>query len=374
MRILLTVKNFDYGGAQNHVRELANALVARGHRIWVAAPPGRQAALLHRSVTQVPVSHSDLIQPFQAVRLAWLVGSERIDIVHAHQRLPTLTACLAGRLAGRPVVATLHGQLRHDLTRWPGASAMLARLIVISPYYADLAARHSPALALKTVCIPNSARRVAEVPRRDGRLVVACAARIIPRTLTFLEDLANAAVDLARALPLLELHVFGDGPALASLAGSVAAANRAAGRPVVRLSGYQPDLPLSLAGADLVLGVGRVAIETMMQGVPLLPANQRYLGRPVTRLSYRALAATNFVPQRSPRPDRTALRHALAGALEHLTGLKREARELQPLVARDFDVDAMAGRVEAVYRTVLQPRYAEEEDTDDRAAPQRTVA
>jgi glycosyltransferase involved in cell wall biosynthesis len=375
MRILLTVKDFDYGGAQNHVRELANALLARGHRVWVAAPPGRQTALLDGAITRVPLTPSDLRHPFQALRLAWLVRRERIDVIHSHQRLPTLTACLAGRLAARPVVATLHGQLQHDLTRWPGAPGMLARLIVVSPFYADLTARHNPALALKTVCIPNSARRADAVPRHpDGRLVMACAARVIPRTRPFLADLAQAAADLARERPALELRIFGDGPALPALALRVAEANRAAGRAVVRLSGYQPDLPRALAAADLAVGVGRVAIEALMQGVPLIPANQRYLGEPVTRLSYRALSTTNFVPQHSPRPDRATLRCALADAVEHLAGLKREARELQPLVARDFDVDALAGRVEEVYRTLAPRTHGAVEADDARTEPQRTVA
>jgi glycosyltransferase involved in cell wall biosynthesis len=380
MRILLTIKDFGYGGAQNHVRDLANALVARGHRVWVAAPPGRQAALLHRSVTHVPLSHSDLTQPLQALQLAWLVRRERIDVIHAHQRLATLTACLAGRLAARPVVATLHGQLQHDLLRWPGAPEMLARLIVVSPYYAALVAHRRPALAAKTVCIPNSARPVGAVAGRDdGRIVVACAARIIPRTEAFLTDLALAAADLAPAFPAFALHIYGDGPALAALAVSVAGANRAAGRAVVRLSGYHPELPVALAGADLVVGVGRVAIETLMQGVPLIPANHRYLGQPVTRLRYRALAETNFVPQHCPRPDRAALRRALADGLEQLASLKREARALQPLVERDFDVDAMAGRIEEVYLTLaLGTRRTDRgragEGLEQRAPAQLTVA
>jgi glycosyltransferase involved in cell wall biosynthesis len=350
MRILLTVKHFDYGGGQNHVRELANALAVRGHRVWVAAPPGRQAALLHRSVEHVPVSYSDLNHPFQALRLARLARRERIEIIHAHDRLAILTACLAGRLAARPVVATLHGQLQHDLTRWPGAPGMLARLIVVSPFFADLVASRSPVLAPKTVCIPNGVRRAATAATRDkGRQVVVCGARIVSRMGAFLTDLANAAGDLAREYPAFELHIYGDGPALPALLVRVAEANRAAGRAVVRLSGYHPDLPLAFAAADLALGVGRVAIEALMQGVPLIPVNQRYLGRPLSRQGYGALAATNFVPRHSPPPDRAALRRALADALERLPGLAREARELQPLVARDHDMDVMAGRIEEVY-------------------------
>ena len=178
----------------------------------------------------------------------------------------------------------------------------------------------------------------------------------------FLTDLANAAGDLAREYPAFELHIYGDGPALPALVVRVAEANRAAGRAVVRLSGYHPDLPLALAAADLALGVGRVAIEALLQGVPLIPANQRYLGQPLSRQWYSALAATNFVPQHSPRPARAALGRVLADALQRLASLAREARELQPLVARDYDMDVIAGRIEAVYLALAPvPR-----DVDDR--------
>ena len=375
MRILLAVKDFDFGGAQNHVRQLANALVARGQRVWVAAPPGRQAALLHSSVEHVPVSYSDLNHPLQALRLARLVRREGIDVIHAHQRLATMTACLAGRLTARPVVATLHGQLQHDLTRWPGAPAMLARLIVVSPFFADLVARHSPVLGPKTVCIPNGARRAPAVAgRADGRQVVVCAARVIHRMEAFLTDLADAAGELAREHPAFELHIYGDGPALPALVSRTEEANRAAGRTVVRLRGYHPDLPVALARASLVLGVGRVALEALMQGVPVIPVNRRYLGQPVSRRRYSALATTNFVPQHSPPPDRAALRRALADAVGHLDGLAREARDLQPLVARDYDLDVVAGRVEELYRSLAPSPCHADDRVQESMATDRLVA
>jgi len=354
VRILLAVKHFDFGGAENHVRDLANALVARGHRVWIAAPHGRQEGLLDPAVTHVPSAFTDVSHPWAALRLAALVTRERIHILHAHQRLPTLTALLAGGLAGRPVMATLHGQLQHDLTRWPGAALLLDRLVVVSPFFADLVARHAPALARKTVLIPNGIRRSPAPPvARGGRGTVLYAARVIPRLDAFLRDLVAAAGDVAPWLPEFALHLAGDGPSLARLEERAGAVNAARGREVVRALGYVPDLAGAIAGADLVLGVGRVAIEALIQGVPVLAANHRYLGGMVTGERYRALAALNFVPQHSPPPDRAGLATALSGALAGLHRWTAEALAVQPLVAEEFGIEAVARRIEAEYESVV---------------------
>ncbi|MGD0483486.1 MAG: glycosyltransferase family 4 protein [Gemmatimonadales bacterium] len=355
MRILLMVKQFDCGGAQNHVRELACALVRRGHRVWVAAPHGHQAALLDPAVVHVPVAYCDLLHHGLALRLAHLVRREGIDVLHAHQRLPTLTALLAGRLAGRPVIVTLHGQLQHDLTRWPATAQLLSRLIVVSPFFADLVARHEPALASKTVCIPNGVRRSALARAPDGHLVL-YAGRLTPRHEPFLDALAGAAQDLAVEFPDLVLSIAGEGPSAPFLRARADAANHAASREVVCPCGFLPDLPDAFVAAALAIGVGRVALEAMMQGVPLLAANPRYLGSVVTQGNYAAMAAMNFVPQRCPAPTRAGIRRALASALARMDACEAEARALQPSVVRDYHLDAVAARVEGEYARLAHAR------------------
>jgi glycosyltransferase involved in cell wall biosynthesis len=353
MRIILTVRNFDFGGAENHVRELANSLASRGHRVWVAAPPGRQVELLHPTVRHIAIRYSDVLHPVQGLWLANFVRREGIDLIHAHQRLATLTSLIAGRIAACPVVVTLHGELQRDLTSRPGAAEMLTRLVVVSPFFEDLVSRHSAVLAPKTVCIPNGVRCVhTSAARDDGRLVVTFASRLSPGMTPFLASLVGAAGAVAREFPAFELHIFGDGRALPGLVSYADAVNRAAGRSVVRLEGYHADLPVVLATASLALGVGRVAIEALMQGVPVIPVNWRYLGEPVSPRSLSALAAMNFVPQHSPAPTRTSLSVALGNALSGLGHLAEEAREMQPLVAREYDIDVITDRHEDVYGDV----------------------
>lgn len=358
MRVLLAIRQFDFGGAECHVRDLANALVGRGHDVWVVAPWGRQVRLLDPAVRHVPLVFSSVWHPLQAARLARMIARERIDVIHAHQRLATLTSILAGQFASRPVVATLHGQLQHDLTDWPGASTLLSRLIVISPFFADLVSRHEPALARKTVCIPNGVRVSRQMTLRDpSRLVVAFASRLTSPLNPLLHNLVNTVAGIAREFPALELRVFGDGPAHASLRGHASDVNVVAGRPVVHVAGYRDDLPAELARASLVLGVGRVAIEALAQGVPVLPVNRHYVGAPVSLDSFSCLAATNFVPQLAPAPTRATLGHAIPDALRRHDDLTSVTRaHLQPNIARDHDLENVVERVERVYGEVTHGR------------------
>jgi len=117
---------------------------------------------------------------------------------------------------------------------------------------------------------------------------------------------------------------------------------------------HAPDLPAAVGRSSLALGVGRVALEAMMQGVPVIAANHRYLGPIVTPREFAALAATNFVPQRRPSPSRAGLRAAMTEALEDLESRERDAEALQVEVARRFGLGAMVERVESEYSAVVR--------------------
>jgi hypothetical protein len=50
MRILQLVNRFDFGGAENHVKELCNELAAMDHKVVLATRNGRQRTLLDNRV------------------------------------------------------------------------------------------------------------------------------------------------------------------------------------------------------------------------------------------------------------------------------------------------------------------------------------
>jgi glycosyltransferase involved in cell wall biosynthesis len=110
------------GGEERHVEALAGELAARGHRVSVAtiAVPGapaletRDGVRVHRlraTAQRLPGLFSDASRPHAApfpdpglaAGLRRLVGTERPDVVHAHNWI--VNSALG---AGRPLVLTLH--------------------------------------------------------------------------------------------------------------------------------------------------------------------------------------------------------------------------------------------------------------------------
>ena len=128
MRVLMITQFYPpvAGGQEQHVRNLAHALVDRGHRVEVItiaadAPPGTTidgTVPVHRIRTtaqRLPLLHSDSARPhampiqdpgFRSA-IGRLLAADRFDIVHAHD-WSIGSAMGPARRAGVPLVLTQH--------------------------------------------------------------------------------------------------------------------------------------------------------------------------------------------------------------------------------------------------------------------------
>jgi phosphatidylinositol alpha-mannosyltransferase len=104
------------GGVQNHVQDLAEALLALGHEVSVLAPADDDAPLPPYVVAagrSVPVRYNGSVArltfgPLSAARvLRWLRGG-RFDVLHVHEPFTPSLSMLAVFAARGPVVATFH--------------------------------------------------------------------------------------------------------------------------------------------------------------------------------------------------------------------------------------------------------------------------
>ena len=70
MRILHLVRIFGFGGAENHVRDLANVLDEMGHEVFIMAGSGKQNNLLNKGVKFINIRMNDFLAPFQILFVA----------------------------------------------------------------------------------------------------------------------------------------------------------------------------------------------------------------------------------------------------------------------------------------------------------------
>lgn len=153
------------GGVQNHVRDLAEALLALGHQVSVLAPTESddQPPYVVPAGRTVAVPYNGAVArmsfgPVVAARARRWLHDGAFDVLHLHEPATPSLSLLALWAAECPVVATYHSS--HERSRALSASAAILRpslekisaRIAVSEYSRDTQVRH---VGGEPVIIPN---------------------------------------------------------------------------------------------------------------------------------------------------------------------------------------------------------------------------
>jgi glycosyltransferase involved in cell wall biosynthesis len=158
MKILLVIKHFDFGGAENHVCDLANSLYTQGNEVYLVSAKGRQLSRLHKGIHFIPYTSHDILLPLNVFFLYSIVKKYKIDIIHAHQRLAILTSSQLKKFIDIPLVATVHGRTRLDLKSKLTKIAP-DRIIFVSQRVLEVSACYED-IKYKSVVIPNGVEAI----------------------------------------------------------------------------------------------------------------------------------------------------------------------------------------------------------------------
>lgn len=167
------------GGVERSTLEIAEALVAAGHRALVVSAGGRLVPRLQALGAEhiaLDIGRKSPATLLHARRLRALMRGERVDLVHARSRLPAWLAVLALRglsAAARPrLVTTVHGL--NSPSRYSAVMTRGERVICVSATVRDYVLRHYPGVeAARLRVIPRgidtAAFPPALLPDRDAR-------------------------------------------------------------------------------------------------------------------------------------------------------------------------------------------------------------
>ncbi|GAA5002142.1 glycosyltransferase family 4 protein [Actinopolymorpha pittospori] len=171
------------GGVQNHVRDLAEVLLAAGHSVSVLAPADDDTPVPPYVVSAgraVPVPYNGSIArlafgPVSATRVRRWIRDGQFDVLHIHEPATPSLSLLALWAAVGPIVGTFHSAM-------PRSRAMSAMSAILRPALEKISARiavSEPARATlvqhlggEPVVIPNGLfvdRLARAVPRPEWR-------------------------------------------------------------------------------------------------------------------------------------------------------------------------------------------------------------
>lgn len=302
MRIAYVITRADaVGGASIHVRDLAGAMLERGHQVMVIVG-GRGPVTGQLAAAGVPFRSMEFlrraINPARDLRalgeIAAALRDWRPDLVSTHTAKAGWLGRAACRWLGLPVIYTPHGwSIGSRISARTGplfalaeklASRWASAIICVCEYEKRLALAQKVATAEKLRVVHNGVRDVAAAllakPGLNPVRICSVARFASPK------DHATLLASLAalRSQPW-ELHLVGEGPLELELR-RMAAQSGIAER--VRFLGYQPHPEGALSSAQLFVlssrseGFPRSVLEAMRAGLPVIASEVGGVGEAIT--------------------------------------------------------------------------------------------
>ncbi len=367
------------GGVERGTVDTAKALVRAGWVAYVASAGGPMVRELERAgvkhITLPLASKNPLVMWRNTGKLAELIGSLPVDLVHVRSRAPAWSARAAARRCFVPFVTTFHNPYKaHNWFRrlWAGPMAKADHVVAISDFVAEHAHRRFGVPRSLLTTIPRGTDLVWFDPARvypdrvaqlaqQWRLVDGLPVILLPGRLTRWKGQGV----LLRALSLLAgkrgrqdfiAVLVGDHQGReayqAELEKLIAQLDL---KSCVRLPGGAKDMPAAYMLADVVVsasiepeGFGRIAVEAQAMGKPVIATDHG--GARETVLP----GETGWLV---PPGDAGALAGALDEALNLSAARRLEiaARARRHVQAR-FTVDGMTDGYIKVYTELLFPQ------------------
>ena len=312
LSVMQLLPALDTGGVERGTLEIAEALVAEGHRSLVVSGGGRLVAALAAAGSEhfnLAIGQKSWRVLACVGRLRQLIRSRRPDIVHARSRLPAWVAWLALKpLQAAPVfVTTLHGL--NSVNRYSRIMTRGERVIAVSESCRDYWLQHYDDFDAERVCVIHRGIDPAVFPYAyqapaawrekflsannipQGRLLLALPGRIsrLKGHSVFLHLLARLVAD---GVDCQGLVIGGHDPKHRSYALEMQAlATKLAIAERVTWTGHSANIKDLLALADLVLSLsgkpesfGRTVIEALALGRPVVGWDQGGVGEILNRV------------------------------------------------------------------------------------------
>lgn len=363
MRILFLVTRADaIGGAQIHVRDLAEALHLRGHQVLVVTGAGRPYLELLRQRSLPHTQLTGLVRPlrpcYDLQALAALIGllrRFRPDLVSTHSSKAGILGRLAAALTGIPCLFTCHGWsfavpglqgwVYYVLERF---CAPLARRIICVAEPVRQAGLRAGIAPHRLVTIPNAMPDI--LPQGLARPADGLPVRIVMVGRLEAQKAQDQLVGAVAGLPTVHLDLVGDGPREAELRALVAERGLTER---VTFWGYRRDVARLLAQAHIFALIShweafpRSTLEAMRAGLPVVVSDVGGAADAVVE------GVTGYVipPGRSDILE--ARLRTLAASPQHRAALGAAGRRRYE---RHYRLDRMVEQTLQLYRDVLQLR------------------
>jgi len=334
----MALSQLEVTGAEVYATTVGNELTKRGHQVFyisdtLTKPHQGPLFKLRFNKRSIPRRF------YHVGYLIYLIKKHKIQLVHAHSRASSWSCHLACKLTGTPMVTTVHGrQPVHASSKKfhaMGDKALPVCEAIKDQLIQDLGVAKEQLVVSRNGIEIERFKLV--VPPKNARPVIT----IIGRLTGPKGELCYRLLDKCLDLEKYDVRI---------VSGSQIEARFEAFKDKVTFTGYTHDVPKMLSEADLVIGAGRVAIESLMCGRPTLAIGEATCIGIVTPENIQQAMVSNFG---DIGPAKLDINFAdIAKEVE--LGLRQTlcAPEIIEIIKTNYDLFSVVDRIEQVYQDV----------------------
>ncbi len=294
MRVLMATMQLDIGGAETHIVELSKALSKMGVEVLVASNGGayvkelEEAGIKHFKVELNRKTPGAVRRSYR--QLEKIILENKVDVVHAHARIPGFLCGLLKKKHNFRFVTTAHWVFSTKfpfnlLTNWGERS--LAVSDDIKQYLIDNygIAGENIKVTINGVDTDKFSKNTdfSDIAREfefgENKTRVVYVSRMdIDRSFAA-HKLIEATPEVLKKVPDLEVVIVGGGNDYEPIRTEAEEMNRRLGQRVIITTGPRTDINKFAASAQVFVGVSRAALEAMAAEKPaIIAGNEGYIG------------------------------------------------------------------------------------------------
>lgn len=367
MNLLFVLSQTELTGAETYAVSLIKKLSAKNYKIAIVSDT-------LNSKINIPYYPLDIDnrKPFinrlkHIKSLCRIIKEEKVNLLHAHSRASSYVSYFASRLSNIPLVTTAHCIYPIHLSRRI-LPCFGEKVIAICGAVKDHLIKDLKVKAKNVFLIPNGINidnfkpnlQIDQIREefgvQNGTKVISWIGRFSgPRGKLIEEVVEKVFPKILTFVPNLIILIVGGGKKSYTLEDKVRAINHQLGRQVIRFTGLREDIPQICALSYLIIGAGRVALEAMACGRPVISLGENRLVGLIDPHTIEQGIYTNFGDCCEYQPvDWEKLTSTIIEILKD----EKKAEELgkwgRKIVIEQFDLEKVTNKVEKIYEALAK--------------------
>ncbi|MDC5822029.1 polysaccharide deacetylase family protein [Vibrio europaeus] len=346
MNILMALSQLEVTGAEVYATTVGNELTARGHNVHYVSdtltkPFKGEFFKLRFNKRSIPRRF------WHVTYLIYLIKKHKIQLVHAHSRASSWSCHVACKITGTPMVTTVHGRQPVHASRKKfhamGDKALPVCEAIRDQLILDLGVSEKQ-LEVSRNGIETDKFSWLKAPENEKPIV------------TIIGRLSGPKGDLCYRL--LNECLDTDSYNVKVVSGSQVGARFDKFRQRVNFNGYSNNVASILARSDLVIGAGRVAMESLLSGRPTLAIGEAKAIGLVDGSNIKEAMASNFgdIGPKDLDIDFSSIEQQVNLGLQS----KHCYKEVVETIKENYSLTNIVDQVENIYQTVYVEKLRKE--------------